>query len=481
MQDAKTDSERNISVDPSGDTPLLDTKAAIEAQIEALKAKAEEIDARLQDKEPAVEEQAKAKVIDLETARTVIPARPGKQTPAKRPPRPSASPAPPTSPAAPPTSEAPEALAVTAAAPPLPARQQAEPAAEQEDYEEVPDRAGFAVWSYLKHDAPSWLISTLVHAITLMVLALVTLTLPEKPAPSTVVAALTEPTEQLEVLEEPEIQLEQIDTNIDEAPPEVVPEPVDPGSVALGEVDEATNVSELQLEIGELSGLDFSDLGKDLGDLDGAALGDGMAMTSFFGVKTRGRRFMFVVDNSNSMSKGKFETSCVELMRAIARLSERQQFYIIFYSDTEYPLFYPKSARSWVPARQENKEKLRYWLDTIQRCLRTKGAAAMDRAFAMHPDVIYLLGDGAFTDNTLQLNLAREGEFKAVMHTMGFNMKVKDRKGFEQLANKYKGKFHEVAVTREMVELSKQKNRPRNREKNGIWGIELPDQAKKKK
>jgi Mg-chelatase subunit ChlD len=45
---------------------------------------------------------------------------------------------------------------------------------------------------------------------------------------------------------------------------------------------------------------------------------------SFFGAKSRGNRFVFVVDNSGSMGDGRMETTLMELQRSVEAMKEDQ-------------------------------------------------------------------------------------------------------------------------------------------------------------
>lgn len=286
--------------------------------------------------------------------------------------------------------------------------------------------------------------------------------------------AQVERDEEEEVLEDFEIQeqeFELTETSFQAA------ELVDPGMANFGDISapvttEAAGVGEIEtntaaIDVGELFGED----GMGMSDV-----GAGMGGTSFFGVQTTGQRFVYVVDNSNSMNNGKFETAVYELMNSVDQLTEDHLFYVIFYSDMAYPLFYPQSAPRWVRATEENKYKLRSWLATVHRCLQTRGESAMAMALKLDPDVIYLLGDGAFTDNTAERTLEIRQKFPYLpvqIHTMGFRMKDKDRQMFTQIAQAYGGTFNEVDIRPEMVQLAKNLNRPKNREPNGPWGKAL--------
>ena len=64
--------------------------------------------------------------------------------------------------------------------------------------------------------------------------------------------------------------------------------------------------------------------------------GDGDARSSgrtgsamFFGTKSQGSRFVFVVDNSSSMKGAGWELAAAELIKTVEGLSEKQSFYVI--------------------------------------------------------------------------------------------------------------------------------------------------------
>lgn len=212
-----------------------------------------------------------------------------------------------------------------------------------------------------------------------------------------------------------------------------------------------------------------------LGDGGGGnSAGVGIGGTSFFGVKTVGKRFVYVVDNSNSMSKGRLEAAIQEVQDSVDMLKPNQFFYVIFYSDTAYPLFYPKVAKTFPNATPANKAKLREWLATVEHCLHTRGEEAMEMALNLKPDVIYLMGDGAFTDGTVKQTLARIDP-RILIHTFGFDMnKANDKAGFEAIAKKFRGDFHDVRVSPEMLIVERTNKRPHNRFRHGVWGMKLP-------
>ncbi|PHS02885.1 MAG: hypothetical protein COA78_19920 [Blastopirellula sp.] len=318
---------------------------------------------------------------------------------------------------------------------------------------------------------PSWAISMLVHAAIIVMLFSQTFT--EEPMNNNLLI-VGGSEEELEDL----VQFEMTqDRQIFE-----LPELEIPNLVATLELTDFVSTIELgadsQAEMGELDW--ESNITEDIAGLFGEAdlgmslrTGGGTGQATFFGVQTRGNRFVYVVDNSVSMNNGKFETAINEIKKSVAKLEPEHEFYVIFYSDTSYPLFYPEVQRTLVPATEANKKKLDQWLGKVHRCAETRGEAAMDLALRMRPDGLYLLGDGAFTDRAIFKTIAIAEDHNVTIHTLGFGMTSRDSLGFVRLAKAYNGTFQNVEVTAQMRAYSKTVNRPNDKRRNGVWGINI--------
>ena len=194
--------------------------------------------------------------------------------------------------------------------------------------------------------------------------------------------------------------------------------------------------------------------------------------SSVFGTKTTATDYVFVIDNSNSMQRGRFETALNELMIAVNGLNKKQRFYVIFYSDTAYGMMYPNPVTNLVYATEPNKQKLYAWLTTIQLCLKTNGREALQAAFDFKPDVIYVLGDGAFTDGAARY-FSEQSKSKTVLHTRGMEVSPGNAKQFAALAKNHGGTYMDVGVAPGAVQLWQRNPRPRNNKSNGVWGITL--------
>lgn len=264
-------------------------------------------------------------------------------------------------------------------------------------------------------------VSMFAHAALLVALALLTVVL-ERNDPERTLSAAVATDEPIEKIEEiVEVELEKIE-DVDTSPP---------GQMSMTEVD-----TEFLGSVAEVpQGVQPAPLGSGLVEVDdifgGRGAGQGVGekgAVSFFGVESRGDNFVYVVDNSKSMKNGRFEKAVYELFRSVQSLNRKQRFYVIFFSDKDYPLFHPRPARNLVPATDENKRLLRAWAATVPLVLKTNAEGAMKRALWLRPDAIYLLTDGKFTDGTELMLMEMERSYIPI-HTIGFE----DRRGEKTL------------------------------------------------
>lgn len=147
-------------------------------------------------------------------------------------------------------------------------------------------------------------------------------------------------------------------------------------------------------------------------------------VVSFFGAESHANRVVFVVDNSGSMQHGRMQTTLLELGAAIRRLSTSQEFYVVFFSDQAYPMFYPDSVDKPLPATRENKRTLSKWLRTVEMCLGGRLLDAMDYAAAMEPDVVYLLTDGDIRSPRTIERMTSPDSWAFPIHTLGMGART---------------------------------------------------------
>jgi hypothetical protein len=289
---------------------------------------------------------------------------------------------------------------------------------------------------------------------------------------------------------EEEVTLNDIDFDPAEDVAEIVDEQIldaeliDPGQAELGalaaEAALAPVMGDPSLPTGSLAdvGALFGENGAGLADF-GAGLGDA-PIAKFFGTKIEGRRIVFVLDNSGSMQGGRLETVIDELVRAVDSLTPEQEFYVIFHSDTVYPLFYPTPVDRYVLPTDANKRRLAAWLDTVELCLGDSVDEALAAAGMIRPDTVFLLSDGRVQgDRTMRFLLSAEVRDFPI-HTFGVGMggSVVGRRNLADIAKANGGEFHDSDVPAEFRELARTKPRPYHSEQPGpIWGPKVKARA----
>lgn len=170
---------------------------------------------------------------------------------------------------------------------------------------------------------------------------------------------------------------------------------------------------------------------------------DGSRAT-FFGAKVEATRIVYLVDSSNSMKGAKFAKAAEELMKSVKGLSERQKFYVLFFSDTMHPMFEPDAPADMVPATWLHVTRLERMVGEMQMKLGTNAKEAAQRAFELKPDVIYILSDGAFTDPTRRFLMRENTAPKVPIHTIGFRTSERGEDALHAISDKYGGTYTEV-------------------------------------
>lgn len=181
-----------------------------------------------------------------------------------------------------------------------------------------------------------------------------------------------------------------------------------------------------------------------------------LGRTSFFGTPAHANRVVFLVDNSASMKQGRMETTLFELARSVEALGEKQEFYVVFYSDQAYPMMYPNSVMQPLSATRENKQRLYAWLQTVELCVGGALLKAVEFADSLQPEVVYLLSDGDITGTKTMEILSQASDRKFAIHTLGMGVKKpQDAQNLARIAQANRGTFQMVGALPAAVQSAK--------------------------
>lgn len=163
---------------------------------------------------------------------------------------------------------------------------------------------------------------------------------------------------------------------------------------------------------------------------DVGTTGDGTS-SEFFGIKAKGRKFVYIVDRSSSMQGQRFDRARQELMRSLRALDEQQSFYVYFFSTGTMPMFSPdRDPGSLIAKTAPNLKKTERWVKNMSPSGGTNPESTILEALRLKPDAIFFLSDGGFAPNTadvVQMNNPRP----IPINTIGF-----EHRGGEPLLQK---------------------------------------------
>ncbi len=279
----------------------------------------------------------------------------------------------------------------------------------------------------------AWIISLALHALLFCVM--VALVFPYAPD----VSRRARPVVRAEIigsLDEPTyVPTDSLNTQPQTAVPDLPQQRFAPKQFTpLSEFDTVRKPEMSIIGIGAGGG-DFADFGLSIGG------GEGPEFFGLGGSARQARGIVYVVDRSGSMTDT-FKYVQTELKRSISALRRSQKFHVIFFNSGS-PLENP--PRRLVSAIRAHKQKFFEFLDQILPRGGTEPSAAMRRALALKPDLVYLLSDGMdFQSDLLQeLDVWNENREVAV-----YTIAYLDRHGgelLEQIAREHNGEFKYVS------------------------------------
>jgi hypothetical protein len=155
--------------------------------------------------------------------------------------------------------------------------------------------------------------------------------------------------------------------------------------------------------------------GKEIGGFEGLGTG-GRGFFGAGGESDETRKIVYVVDRSGSMTDS-IDYVKFELKRSIGELGEEKEFHVIFYSSgppVEMPM------RRLVNATERNKQLAFEFIDGVIPQGETDPSKALERAFDVKPELIYLLTDGEFDKAIVGLVKKQNAGGQVTVHTIGF-------------------------------------------------------------
>jgi hypothetical protein len=170
------------------------------------------------------------------------------------------------------------------------------------------------------------------------------------------------------------------------------------------------------------------------------------------------------------MKEGRIETTFLQLIASVESMRPDQDFFVIFYSDRAYPLFYPDSADQLVPATRENVERLKAWLPTVELCSGGDLIEAMELVIELRPDVVFMLSDGAINSQRTMSFMTEPNNWTFAVHTLGMNVTGPEQaQKLGAIAQANRGTFQLVQPSPAAIQFSQQ--RPIRYNKRGAtWG-----------
>jgi Mg-chelatase subunit ChlD len=159
--------------------------------------------------------------------------------------------------------------------------------------------------------------------------------------------------------------------------------------------------------------------------------------TSFFGVRAKGKTFIYVVDCSGSMGIGqRLSNAKTEIRRAVSAMRYPQKFYVIFYND--HALDMPGGIPIDSDARSVTR--LSQWFRTVDPDGETDPRDAMTQAIGLRPDAIFLLSDGEFPEGSVEHILRKNHPRKIPIHCIDL-AGGKGAPGLTQIARSSGGEY----------------------------------------
>ncbi len=306
----------------------------------------------------------------------------------------------------------------------------------------VPDSTGPSLFSQVRLNLSGWVTSTVLHVLVIVGLALLTTRAPSRSVMR--LEVMDDADDPMQWLDELQFELASDEQQLSTVSREggmwsrmdpVLRQPIEPAAVEEFGLPDDSNPAMMEM----------------LGSaIEGEQIDKARTGSSFFGIEIAGKNIVYVVDRSGSMQGHRWESARGELIKSITSLGSDQKFFVFLFSDSCHPMPQLAGPNRLVPATPENIQDVTKWLVRQVPDDRTKPKGSLLRGLRMKPDIVFLLTDGIFQDDTGPYLLQRARIQQSVsqpeslvIHTIAFHC----RDGLtmlQQIAENYRGTFRLV-------------------------------------
>ena len=178
--------------------------------------------------------------------------------------------------------------------------------------------------------------------------------------------------------------------------------------------------------------------------------GDPVSINVFNGTNMSGRRFVFILDRSQSMGNsngglGVLSRASTELSNAVSKLQGNHKFQVVAYHNRTVTI----SKRQLLDATDENKALVKPFLQRLAAFGGTEHNYGINAGLAFRPDSVVLLTDGGYPGiSTTQLKQIRRIVGKAEFHCIQFGLGPQQESAnfMTRIASQCNGTFRYIDV-----------------------------------
>jgi len=174
------------------------------------------------------------------------------------------------------------------------------------------------------------------------------------------------------------------------------------------------------------------------------------SQASFFGTAVAGKKFVFVVDSSRSMTGSRWRLATFELMRSLHELMSDTEFFVICFDETDHPVFNQGTSKNFLVNDPKTLQRTQRWIESLILGRGTFPRSALAKAVKMAPDAIFLLSDGVIQDDSVWMlrnfnHDRKTGQHIVPIHTI-LLLSPLGRQPLEMIANENGGTFKDISL-----------------------------------